>query len=170
MERQIALKPSLVFMRRLAKDRWLRKSAPGYAFWISVPLLALIFCLVSGEIPILGAGGALLGILIGVIAILIFSCIYSYVKTQEAIMKVFQKWSDNEVTYTFNDDGISVDSELSSGCYKWKMIGTAELTLQALMLFSSEQHYIALPIELLHDGLQQFILQKVVESGGKVTR
>jgi hypothetical protein len=48
------------------------------------------------------------------------------------------------------------------------MVGELRQTPKAWLLFSGEQDYVALPAELLHDELKQFITRKVIEAGGKV--
>lgn len=170
MEKQIAFVVSDSFRRQVTKRLWLRRYAGGYLFWLAIPFIAAVLCVVSGDMPLTGAGGALVGFLLGVAFALAALLFYSYVLMQRANAAAAQRRRGVEVRYTFDDQGFSYDSDVVSGRCSWQSIQRAQLTPEALLLIFDTTQSIALPTNLIDSDLRQFILQKVIESGGIAVR
>ncbi len=170
MQTEITFVPSLVVMRRVARRDWVQNYLVGYLWFLAIPLLTLVMCLGSGEMSFSKPGGWLLGMLLGIVMTFVFLLVYSYSKTQQVLAKAARKWKAMEVKYTFDNEGLLAQSELSSSRRSWQMVQKAQMTPEALLLFFGEQSYVALPSEQITEDLRKFIFGKVAETGGKVGR
>jgi hypothetical protein len=168
MEYQIEFSYSPRFLSSAAKTFWLHDYGMSYVCYVGVLLLAFVLCLTSTEIMSSRAGTGFLGFLLGVTATVGFQFLYQFISFDKAALAAAQKWIGVKVIYKFDEVGIAAESELFSGSYTWKMVGELRQTPKAWLLFSGEQDYVALPAELLHEELKQFLTRKVIEAGGKV--
>lgn len=168
MEYQITYVPTQAFHRGVTMRQWWRANSIGYLYLIGVPLLALIFCLISGDFSFGGAGGAVLGGLLGIVLILVFMMLSSYRQTHQAVAKAMQAWKGRTIDFTFDENGFSILSDQSLSHCSWKTIQKVQRTPEALLLHATRP--IALPIELLDTDLQLFIINNVVAAGGKFVR
>lgn len=76
--------------------------------------------------------------------------------------------SDPTVRFRFTDFGIWGESDLGSSEISWKFIGRILRLPKVWIIYWAKQGYSTLPIEEIDEELQQFIIHKVTENGGKI--
>lgn len=81
---------------------------------------------------------------------------------------VFDQMKETKATMRFDDEGISVQSDIGSSRIRWKMIRKVWRFPEVWLLFYGNESYSTLPIGTLSDELKGFIVDKVASNGGKV--
>ena len=71
--------------------------------------------------------------------------------------------------FRFDDEGVSTRSDLGASEIKWKLVKKAWAFPEVWLLFVTNNQYITLPTKDLGSEAEQFIRQKIEESGGRVT-
>lgn len=171
MNKQISFVYSHAVLKKAAKRLWLRSYGRYYIYWIGAILFALILCLVSSDIEHLSSAKTFgLGALAGTLGVFVFQFIYSYESIEKSIALISKKLNSTELIYTFNDQGISTESVAGSANRFWKFFNRLWVMSDIWILLNSDRTYLVLPAHLLNPDLQQFIIQKITESGGNVER
>lgn len=169
MDKQITFVCSRALLKKATKRVWLRYYGRFYVFWIGVILFALAVFLISSNLGQLSHGEAFgLGSLAGALGVLVFQVSYSYESIEKGVSLVLKKLDNTELVYAFNEQGVFTESAVGSANRFWSFFNRLWVKPDLWLLFYSDQAYLILPAHLLDADLQQFIIQKVTESGGKI--
>lgn len=169
MNKQISFIYSRALVKKATKRIWLQYHGRFYTVWIGAILFALVIFLMSSNVRQLSYTKAFgLGVLVGALGVLVSLVIYSYENIEKGVSSVSKKLNSTELVYTFDEQGISTESAVGSANRFWRFFNRLWMRSDVWFLFSSDQTYLILPTHLLDADLQQFIIQKVTESGGKV--
>lgn len=79
-----------------------------------------------------------------------------------------RKMTNPVSTFTFDDDGIAVSSDLSTGTLKWLAIQKVWCFPEAWLLFVAKGVYSTLPTVCLIEEVKRFIVEKLKEQGTKI--
>ena len=110
-----------------------------------------------------GALGALVA-LSAVVAVTV------WVRCHRRALGTLRKMQNPQATFTFDDDGITVSSELSSGTLKWQAVQKLWCFPEAWLIFLDKGVYSTLPTACLTEEVKQFITQKLKEQGTKISQ
>lgn len=163
MNAEITVTYSREVLEAAAKRFWLRSIGwSGFAAF-GFLLIAFVVLLIRGDrswyVPV---GGTIL-----VFAFAVGTAGYFIYKSRA--LSVFAQMREPKATMRFDDEGISVKSDLGSSQFRWVMIRKIWRFPDAWLLFYSNQSYSTLPINVVSDDLRRFIIDKVTSNGGKVT-
>jgi hypothetical protein len=84
-------------------------------------------------------------------------------------LTALRKLGTPRVQWVFDDTGISVQSDLSTGSIKWPMVERLWCFPEVWLLFVAKGVYSMLPVSCLSEDLQSFILQKAQEAGIRIS-
>ena len=161
---------SVPLARKIGKQYWWRQQGSSYAFYISVPLITLLLCLASGEFSIKGIGGFIVGFLAGVVTVLVVSFVYSYLRIEKSISAACEQWKDEIITHELDENGLTTKMKYGHSHLSWGAFKSLWQIRDAFILFEGEDNYLLLPVTALDEEAKQFIVGKVAESGGTITR
>ncbi|MDX2215451.1 MAG: hypothetical protein SFY66_19465 [Oculatellaceae cyanobacterium bins.114] len=171
MNRRISFVYSRALTKEAVKSFWLRHDGRFYTFWIATILFALTAFLMStnteqfSQAEIFG-----LGILVGALGVFVFQITNSHGSIERTISLFSKKMNGIEFVYTFDPQGISVEYADNSANFSWKFIDRLWIKSNIWILWSdwNVNFSFLLPASLLDADLQQFITERITESGGKV--
>jgi len=171
MDQQISFVYSHAVVKKAAKRVWRQYYGRYYIYWIGGILFALVLCLGSGDIEHISAAKTFgSGALVGALSVFIFQFIGSDESMERSIASVSKKLNGTELVYTFGEQSISTESVIGSANRFWRFFSRLWVQSDTWILFNSDRTYLVLPAHLLNPNLQEFIIQKITESGGKVER
>ena len=127
-----------------------------------VMLVAFVVLLTFGERGwLVGALGMLI-VLSAAVAVMV------WVTFHRRALGTFRKMTNPVANFTFDDDGIAVSSELSTGTLKWQAVQKLWCFPEAWLLFVAKGVYSTLPTACLTPEVQQFIVEKLKNQGTKI--
>lgn len=130
--------------------------------WL-VMLACLGLVLASGEQGWLaGAVGALVVLM----PIFVASAAVGYYRRGRAALR---KMKTPHVQWVFDDTGISVQSDLSTGSVPWPMLEKLWCFPEVWLFFVTKGVYSMLPVSCLSEELKAFILQQAQEAGTRIS-
>ena len=131
------------------------------AMWL-VMLAAFIFLVALGQRgwPV-GALGMLIVLSAGV-------AVMVWVTFHRRALGALRKMATPAATFVFDDDGIAVASDLSTGTLKWRTVQKVWCFPEAWLLFVAKGVYSTLPTACLSDEVKGFIVAKLKEHGAKI--
>ena len=170
MQKQVSCKYSVPLARKIGKQYWWRQQGSSYAFYIGVPLITLLLCFASGEFSIKGTSGFIIGFLAGVISVFVFFLVSSYLDIEKTIAATYEEWKDETVTHQLNEDGVTTNSKNGHAHLSWRAFKSLWQMPDAFILFQDEDNYLLFPVTALDEEAKQFLVHKVAECGGSITR
>ncbi len=170
MEYHIEYVHSARFMTDIGLRYWVRTNWKGYILWLGLPLMTLCMCLASPDMTSSRKGLFYTGILLGAVLMIVIQFLYYLTSFPKAAEKAFRKQNGQTVSTKFDEVGITYSYKGMSGHYPWKNFTSLWQQPQGWLMFYGERQYIPLPIAFLDTELQQFIIRKITEAGGKITR
>jgi hypothetical protein len=110
-----------------------------------------------------GAVGAvlLIAVLVGVAVIIVY---------HRRSMTALRKMKTPQAKWRFDEDGIGVETDLSTGSIKWRAIEKLWCFPEVWLLFTGKGVYSTLPASSLSHELKTFIINKVQETGAKISQ
>lgn len=133
------------------------------AVWL-VTLASFVVLLALGQRDwLVGALGTLLLLSAGVAVIV-------WVTFHRRALVTFRKMRTPVATFTFDDDGIAVSSDLSTGTLKWQAVQNLWCFPEAWLLFVAKGVYSTLPTACLTEDVKQFIIAKLKEQGTRISQ
>src|SRR6187551_3645256 len=113
MEYKIEFSGSPQFLKKASKTYWLRNCGKSYFLYVGVPTVTLAFCLTDQQIIASRTGDLVMGFLAGIAAFVLFSFLFQ--------LSRFYKTSPDEKSrdaiYRINEEGISLQTELTTSTY-----------------------------------------------------
>lgn len=171
MDKQISYVYSRALTKRAAKQVWLQYYGRFYVFWIGALSFSLVLLLIFSDVRQLSYAEVFgFGALVGALCVFIVQLISSYANIERGIVSASRKLNNTELVYKFNAQGISTESVAGSAHRFWGAFNRLWVKPDVWFLFNSDGTYLILPTYLLSADLQQFIMEKITESGGKVER
>jgi len=131
--------------------------------WL-VMLAGLVVLLCRGE------RGWFVGAVGAVLVIAAFVAITGWVVMQRRALGALRRMGGSKVTWGFDDDGITVTSDVSSGSFKWQVIQKLWCFPEVWLLFVGKGAYSTLPTAGLTDEARRFIVAKLKEHGARVSQ
>lgn len=170
MEYKASFTYSRPHLRKTLMRHWWQNYGRPYSFWISVPLLALVGCLLDGDFDSSGKGGIVFGLLIGVTGSLLFFFFDSSSKFKKGADASIRRLDGVVVCLSFTESELCMETPTSTNHYKWQAFKKLLLTEESWELFSVFDKEISLPISMLSDDIMEFLMQKIRDAGGLVVR
>lgn len=131
--------------------------------WL-VMLAALIVLLCLGQ------RGWFVGALGAVLVIAALVAVMVWVVFHRRALTTLRRMETPKALFVFDDDGIAVTSDLSSGNLKWQAIQKLWCFPEAWLLFFAKGVYSTLPTGCLTDEIKQFIVGKLKEQGTRISQ
>lgn len=126
----------------------------------------LLYHLISGNL--ISIFTSPLALAINIICFGVFSLI-TYISTLINCKKSYKKLGPNPLfTFQFNDNGISVQSELTQSEIQWPFFHHLRRTKKLWLLFISKHQFLFLPTSQLSPDLQTFIITRLRENGVRI--
>jgi hypothetical protein len=133
------------------------------AMWL-VMLAAFIVLLALGQRGwLVGALGTLIVLSAGLVVMV-------WVTFHRRALGTLRKMTSPIATFTFDDDGIAVSSDLSSGTLKWQAVQKLWCFPEAWLVFVAKGAYSTIPTACLTEDAKQFIIDKLNEQGTKISQ
>jgi hypothetical protein len=85
-------------------------------------------------------------------------------------LATLRKMTTPAATFTFDDDGIAVFSDLSTGMLKWRAVQKVWCFPEVWLLFVDKGVYSTLPTACLTDAVKTFIIERLKEQGTKISQ
>lgn len=134
----------------------------------------LIACLVvlAGVIVLvaLGQRGWFVGALGAVAVVAVLVAVRAWVVFHRRALGTLRRMNNPVATFTFDDDGIAVSSDLSTGTLKWQAVHKLWCFPEAWLLFVAKGVYSTLPTACLTEEVKHLIVHKLKEQGTEISR
>jgi hypothetical protein len=122
-----------------------------------------VYLLAVGEYDWLtGVFGSLLGLTTVFVVAFSIAC-------YRRMLAAFRKMKTPRAQWVFDDAGISVQSDMSTGSIRWPIVERLWRFPEVWLFFVAKGVYSTLPVSCLSEELQAFILQKAQEAGTRIS-
>ena len=163
VSKEVTIEYSEAILRQAARRFWVRFIGwDGFlAFGIAVAGFATLLFL-GNRSWYTGAIGAVcaMGLAVGLIA---------YPVYLKRALSIFRQMETPQVTFRFDEEGISAESDLGSSSIQWKLVKKLWRFPDVWLLMFSNSSYSVLPLASIDAELKEFIIESVRKSGGKVS-
>ena len=132
---------------------------------VLLALLAMLIVLLS-----VGSRGWFVGALGAIVVISALIAITVWIVFCRRALGTLRKMSDPTATFVFDDDGIAVSSDISSGTLKWQAVQKLWCFPEAWLLFVAKGVYSTIPTAGLTDEVKRFIISKLKEQGTRISQ
>ncbi len=116
----------------------------------------------------LGRRGWFVGALGAVLVIAALVAVTVWVVSYRRSLGTLRKMTKPIATFTFDDEGIAVSSDLSTGTLKWQAVQKLWCFPEAWLVFIAKGVYSTIPTACLTEDAMQFIVSKLKEQGTKI--
>lgn len=133
------------------------------AMWLVMLVAFVVMIALEQRGWLVGALGALIVLSAGV-------AIMVWVTFHRRALGTLRKMTTPVATFTFDEDGIAVSSDLSTGTLKWQAVQKLWCFPEAWLLFVAKGAYSTIPTACLTEEAKQFIVSRLKEQGTKISQ
>ena len=150
---------------RTATRRFLTKFLGWDYPAVLIVLLASLIVLLC-----LGSRGWFVGAIGAVFVIGTLVAVTVWVTFHRRALGALRRMSEPSASFVFDDDGITVASDLGSGTIKWQAVQKLWCFSEVWLIFVGKGAYSTLPTACLTSDARQFIVEKLHEHGTKISQ
>lgn len=153
---------SVPLLRKAVFAFWRRSVGAGYIVILILLSAFLAFRVLQGDTSwAVGALGSALALGMGMAVAL-------YVVHFRSAMSKFSALDDSKATFRAEESSFTLTSSMGTVTYRWSTIKEVWQFPDICLLLFSKAQFVTIPTACLPDGMRAFILQRVLDAGGKV--